>query len=94
MAVIHVGDIGTKIILSVNTDTDISSGIDEVINYKKPDGTTGQWAATINGNDIEYTTIADDLDIPGTWKLQGFVNLGTWQGCTNSVDLTVNGKIV
>jgi hypothetical protein len=55
---------------------DPSGGTSPLIKYEKPDGTTGQWNASIVGGKITYTTNSTDLDVPGTWKLQAFVIKG------------------
>jgi phenylalanyl-tRNA synthetase beta subunit len=44
------------------------------IYYKKPNGVTGSWGATVIANhEITYTTTVGDIDVPGVWILQGFV---------------------
>lgn len=91
---IFVGDVGTKIILSVEETTDISSGTEQVINYRKPNCETGTWTATIEDNTLYYITQEGDIDQQGTWKLQGFVNLGAWEGCTTIANMSVFNKLV
>jgi hypothetical protein len=49
-----------------------------------------EWAGTIEGTTVvRYTTIADDLDMEGVWRLQALVTTpsGTWLG--NTVTMAV-----
>ena len=65
-----VGDVGKTIILDTGSDRTSDT---VKIAYCKPDGTTGTWDATINGEDsnkIQYTTISGDIDQSGIWKLR------------------------
>lgn len=60
--------------LTIDTNIDISGYATLQIRYRKPDGTTGCWAATIcptDNNCMFYICNIDDLDIPGEWLLQG-----------------------
>ena len=73
MASVFVGTVGLKI--KVLLSIDISAAGAVKIHYVKPDDTEGEWDAVIedSGNGlISYTTTdAADLDLPGTWKLNG-----------------------
>lgn len=63
-----VGDI---ILLSIETNVDLVGTNVEIL-YKKPDSTYGVWEARIDSKDnskVVYTTVTDDLDIPGIWQL-------------------------
>jgi hypothetical protein len=76
MARIHVGDKFVKIRL--NAGMDISAATTIEIHYKKPDGTTGEWTATLEGtNYAYYYTLADTLDMNGTWTIQLYVEVGS-----------------
>jgi hypothetical protein len=84
----HKLDIGTIIRLVIRADgvvQDVSSAtVTKQIKLQKPDGVTVTKTAvfTTNGKDgqIQYTTVANDLDQVGRWKAQGYVVLssGTW----------------
>lgn len=81
MGNIYKGDIGTKIIVSVGFD--ITAATVTKIYYKKPDGTTGSWTAVkeAGNTSISYTTTqVGDLNIPGTWTLQAYIEVGSWKG--------------
>lgn len=56
--------------LRLQTGIDLSAASVPVISYEKPNGVTGQWSATIDGNDLVYVTSNSDLDRQGPWKFQ------------------------
>jgi hypothetical protein len=87
----HKGDIGTVIIL--DTGVDLSGAVSSSIKYKKPNGTTGEWTATTSTTEIRYTTLAGDIDQAGDWELQGYVDLGSWEGRSSVVSTTVGEQI-
>ena len=71
---VFVGVIGLRIILDLGID--VSGAGTAKINYVKPNGTSGQWTATVDpvGNVdglIYYDTTAGNIDVAGTWKLNG-----------------------
>ena len=84
---VHLGDIGTVFVVTVKDDTtvvNISAATTKQIIFMAPDGgkLTKTASLTTDGTDgkMQWTTIANDLDEPGTWKIQGKVVLaaGTW----------------
>ncbi len=88
MGKIYVGDIGTDILLY--TGVDISGQTTLQIKYKKPNNTTGAWTASVDDNTrAKYTTVADDLDIPGEWELQVYTVLSAWTGHSETVKMFV-----
>ena len=85
------GDSGTLIELTI-TDAagaviDISSATLKEFIIQRPDGTNltpnKSTAFVTDGTDgkIEYTTLAADLDVTGTWKVQAHLTLadGDWK---------------
>ena len=77
---IHLNDIGTEFLLTVmdgSTAVNISSASTKQITIKKPSGTSITASTTFDsdGTDgkMSYTTVADDLDETGSYKLQGKV---------------------
>ncbi len=71
---IYIGDIGT--VLRIDCGEDISSGASFAIKYRKPDKTTGTWVATLEGTDsMQYAIEDGDMDLKGTWRLQGVVTV-------------------
>lgn len=78
MSTVHVGDVGTIFEITVlenNVALDISAATDQKILFRKPDGTvlTKTAAFTTDGTDgkIEYQSQAGDIDVKGTWEIQG-----------------------
>jgi len=85
---IYVGNIGT--VIDLDTEVDISTATSVKIAALKPDDTEVEWTGTIEGTTVvRYTTVADDLDQEGVWRLQAKVTTpsGTWLG--NTVTMAV-----
>jgi hypothetical protein len=63
--------------LTLDTGIDISSATLCQINFKKPTGETGNWNGRVIGT-TKITCVMDDedLDSPGTWKFQAYVEMG------------------
>jgi len=61
-----------------------------VVKYKKPDGTTGEWATGSLDTDtrvISLTIAANTLDQVGEWRFEGWVAFGsTSYPCTSHVE--------
>ena len=77
---IHLNDIGTKFLVTVtdgSSAVDISGASTKQIIIQKPSGTklTVATAFDSDGTDgkMSYTTVEDDLDEAGSYKLQGKV---------------------
>lgn len=89
MTDIHVGDIGTVFKIKIVDDDGIAINIASAttlqIIFLKPNNQRLVKTATLStdGTDgfIQYSTIADDLDRPGVWRIQGRVVQATF---TNS----------
>jgi len=92
MAIIFKGDIGTKI--KLNAGTDISNATVCKIKYRKPGGATGEWDAIIEDTNYAYYVIQDgDLDVAGTWKIQLYIDLGSWKGYGSIVGFMVRDTL-
>ena len=79
---IHVGDIGTQLIMTVKDDgavVDISSASSLSVILKKPDGETYTKSGTLytDGTDgkMYYTSVSGDFNAAGSYKIQGIVTL-------------------
>lgn len=93
MADIFVGDIGT--IIQLNCGEDVSGATAQEIKVLKPNKQEVIWAATkhaTEGDIIEYALQAADIALDGTYKLQAYVDLGTWSGRGETVTLKVLNK--
>jgi hypothetical protein len=90
---IHEGDIGTKLLVTVKdcgTVVDISTAIVLSIFIKKPDGVTLNRNGTLetDGTDgkMYYITIAGDLDIAGSYKIQSKIQLASGATHNSSIE--------
>ena len=90
---LFVGSIGEQIILNVGLD--ISTATNQEIRYKRPNGTVGRWDAELyDGQSIVYVTkTEDDLNLPGTWELQSYVELPDWSGYGDIASVVVYDKL-
>lgn len=85
----YVGDVGTDII--VDCGSTITGATDLKLKVKKPDGSTVEWTAAIDGTDnLKYTTIAGDFNLAGTYFLQSSLTLGGWSGLGEVAQFVVN----
>ena len=60
----------------LETKLTLSYGTSPKILYKKPDGTEGNWTATILGTTILFDAEQKEIDQVGTWYVHTQVNLG------------------
>ena len=73
---IHLNDIGLKFEITVvdgTTPVDLGGHTTMALTFRKPDGTKLEVAATVDDagtGSISYTTLLDDLDQVGRWKIQ------------------------
>ncbi len=79
---LHVGDIGTSIIVTIQDDgvaVDVSSASPITFTFCRPDATTFTRTGVLNttGADgkVKYVTVSGDLDTHGTWKYQVTVTI-------------------
>ena len=95
---IYVGDVGTLFkVRIINCDTgspvDISAATTKEIVFEDPLGAVARKTATFttNGEDgwIEYVIMADDLDMSGTWKIQGYIEGIGFKNSSNTSTFTV-----
>jgi hypothetical protein len=81
---IHEGDVGTKLRVTV-TDcgsvVDISTATALSIFIRKPDGTVLSRTGTLETDGVDgqmhYITVAGDLDVAGSYKIQGRVSFAS-----------------
>lgn len=76
MATIYTSQ-NVAITITVTIDGgDLASAASAVIAYKTPNGTTGQWTATLGATTVSYAASPSDITIGGTWKLQPVITFG------------------
>lgn len=69
------------VVIENGAPKNISSATAKIIYLRKPNGSVlvKQAGFTTNGDDgkIEYKCVASDLDMPGKWRVQGYVEMGS-----------------
>lgn len=90
MTKIYQNDVG--IIVTVATGITLTGATTTQVKVKKPSGALATWTATIDGTNaqqLNYTTIAGDLNEAGRYFFQAYVVLGTQTllGETAEVDI-------
>ncbi len=66
--------------LSLDTSIDITTASTKQILYQKPNGVKGAWTATADGTSLTYNLSNTDIDVPGVWKFQTYVEIGGKKG--------------
>ena len=83
--IIHNGDVGTIIRLTITEDDDttaidVSGASVKKFYFLKPDNTkenvTAEFDSTGVDGKLKYTTIAGDIDTTGRWQVQAYVEIG------------------
>lgn len=75
---VYVGQTEISFIFEIlnndNEPMDLTTLVNGILKYVKPNGTTGSWIITIQGDPtlglVEYDIQTGDIDIAGIWKLQ------------------------
>lgn len=85
---IYEGDHGTTFYLDCGVDI-TSSSVRKIL-FRRPDGSVGEWSALFDPNrptEVFYRATGDDLDQPGRWLIQTYVEMptGIWKGRTCGV---------
>lgn len=68
------------ITLTLSTGIDLTGASNPKILYEKPDGTKGSWTGTISGQSLSYILNNTDIDQPGVWKFQTYIEVATKKG--------------
>lgn len=86
-----VGDIGTLIKVDMRETMVGATGLN--FEVERADGSKVDWVPTINGNFLQYTTLAGDLNSKGKFIISPqFINAGGFNGRANPVVLLVRDK--
>ena len=79
MTQVFTGDIGTEVVLDCGTP--LATAIVMQIRARGPKNSRKTFTATLEApNSIVYSLLSGDLDQPGLWKLQAYVELPGWKG--------------
>ena len=84
--------LGDTVKISLEVGIDVSAYPILKIKYKKPNGVSGYWTATLDPTDdsvIYYICDSSDLDINGNWRIQAYVESLVAKGHGRIVDLKV-----
>ena len=98
---IRVGDIGTIFRATIKdqngTVVDVSGAAVRQLIFRKSNMTTITKTATMttDGTDgkIEYATVASDLNMAGSWQLQGYVEIGAGKWHSDIESFTVHANL-
>lgn len=72
--------------LRLSTGMSLAGAANPRILYKKPSGTKGYWAATIDTQDLVYVIANGDIDQEGNWEFQSYVEIGGKKGFGNIIN--------
>ena len=92
---IYVGDIGTEI--TVDCGQEITGATNTKLVVQTPLGGTEEWTAvvvSVGGKTqyLRYTTKAGDIAIPGVYRLQSYLTLGSWTGSGKTAQIAVKDR--
>lgn len=87
MARVFKGDVGTLIRIAMGENIAAATG--EEMRVKKPNGTLVTWTPTLNGTNLDYTVVEDDLDEAGAYRINPHMTIGSWVGYFNTVGFVV-----
>lgn len=100
--IIHVGDVGTIIRLTITesdgtTAVDVSTATVKKFYFAKPSGeklaVTAEFNTTGVDGKLKYTTIAGDIDVAGVWQVQAYVEIGTAKYYSTKTTFSVQSNL-
>lgn len=93
MTAIFVGDVGTEFILDCGVDISTAT-VRKIIVRKPVTGQRVEWNAVAEGtNSIKYVTVDGDISAAGIMTVQAYIEMPTWKGYGNKVNVTVVAAI-
>jgi hypothetical protein len=89
MAKLYVNTVGC--VITVSGLGDISDATTETLYVMRPDGVSDEWDGTLGTDDesITYTTLGTEIDLPGVYFIQPYIETPTWEGYCETVQLAV-----
>lgn len=100
--IIHVGDVGTIIRLTITEDdgttpVDVSTASVKKFYFRKPSdeklAVTAAFNTTGTDGKLKYTVVANDIDVAGTWYVQAYVEIGTAKYYSTKTTFTVQSNL-
>lgn len=62
--------------ITLDTGTDTTLAAVKKILYEKPSKVKGEWTATGSTTFLSYVVVNGDIDVPGLWKFQAYLEIG------------------
>lgn len=91
MAKIYISDVGTNIRIDMQEAMASATGLS--FDVKKPNGTFDTFTPiVINGDFLEYITVADDINVIGDWDINPILTISGWTGRGETVSFEVFDK--
>lgn len=85
---VYVNDVGT--LIKLDTGQTITDATVVQIRVKQPNGKKKRWTATVlETTKVGYITQLGDLPMPGTYLLQAYVDMPSWTGRGETVEMEV-----
>ena len=100
--IIHVGDVGTVIRLTVTekdgtTPINVSTATDKTFYFRKPDGTKINRVAAFDSDGVDgklkYIIVDGDIETVGKWQVQAFVEIWTSKYYSAKVTFSVQSNL-
>ena len=100
--IIHVGDVGTIIRLTITEDdgttaVDVSAASVKKFYFAKSSGEKMNVAAAFNTTGVDgklkYTVVANDIDVAGTWQVQAYIEIGTAKYYSTKTTFSVHSNL-
>jgi hypothetical protein len=100
--IIHNGDVGTIIRLTITEDDnttaiDVSGATVKKFYFLKPDDTkinkTAEFNADGTDGKLKYTTVAGDINAVGRWQVQAYVEIGAAKYYSTKTTFTVQSNL-
>lgn len=100
--IIHVGDVGTIIRLTITEDddtttVDVSTASVKKFYFAKPDGArvnkTAEFNTTGTDGKLKYVTVAGDIDTAGKWQVQAYVEIGAAKYYSTKTTFSVQSNL-
>jgi hypothetical protein len=82
--------VNQSLVITLNMMDDMPNILDKHISYQNPKGVKGIFNATISGQNLVSEIPAGVLNLPGTWKLQGWAKGIGWEMPGRTVLMTIH----